>query len=344
MKARFFLPLLVAAVTATALLLCSCQHPKAPESGPAAPAPVAKAPEATGEGGDIPRGNGETIGVSLLTEQHVFYQDLKSAMLERALALNYKLAIVSSEMDAAKQDAQVDDFIVRKVAAIVLCPADTKSVVGTVKKANAAGIPVFTADIAAGGGDIVSHIASDNKQGGKLAGELIAKAVGGKGKVLIIDHPAVQSVQDRTAGFEEVMKNYPGIEIIKQPAEGRRDKAQEVTENMLSAHPDLKGIFGINDDSALGALAACRGHKGSENIVIIGYDGTPEARREISKGSQLKADVVQYPKRMGAKTIELIARYLAKQQVPKSAPIDVGVIDQESLKKEQASGTPQRPA
>ena len=326
MKIRYLLAALL--LVCVVVVLSSCGPKEAPKSEVPAPPPMAKAAPAAPATGDVPKGNGETIGVSLLTKTHVFYQDMAAAMQAEADKLGYKLDIASAEFDANTQNSQVDNFIVKKVAAIILCPADSASVGGAVKKANAAGIPVFTADISAKEGDIVCHIASDNKHGGELA------AVGGKGKVLVIDHPAVESVQARTAGFDEVMKKYPEIKVIKQPAEGQRAKAREVTENMLSANPDLKGIFGINDDSALGALAACRAHKGADKIVIIGFDGTPEARKEIGAGGQLLADVVQHPKDIATTTIDTIAKYLAKQQVPKAIPVPVDVLDKAAMQKE----------
>ena len=332
MKTRYLLAALL--LVCVVVVLSSCGKKEEPKTETPMP-PVAKAAPTAPATGDVPKGNGETIGVSLLTKTHVFYQDMAAAMQAEADKLGYKLDIASAEFDANTQNSQVDNFIVKKVAAIILCPADSASVGGAVKKANAAGIPVFTADISAKEGDIVCHIASDNKHGGELAAELIAKAVGGKGKVLVIDHPAVESVQARTAGFDATMKKYPDIKVIKQPAEGQRGKAKDVAENMLAANPDLKGIFGINDDSALGALAACRAHKGADKIVIIGFDGTPEARKEIAAGGQLLADVVQHPKDIATTTLDTIAKYLAKQQVPKAIPVPVDVLDKAAIQKEE---------
>ncbi|MBC7286686.1 MAG: substrate-binding domain-containing protein [Armatimonadetes bacterium] len=314
-------------------------RPQATEE-PAPAGPSAKALPSTGAGGrSAPRLDGKKIGISLLTKQHIFYQDLERGFRDAANRLGAELIIVSSEFDPKLQDDQVDDFIVQKVDAIVLCPADSASVGGAVKKANAAGIPVFTADIAAKEGEVVCHIASDNVQGGRLAASYLAKALGDSGKVVIIDHPVVTSVQERVAGFEEEMKKHPGIKIVaKQPAEGQRAKARQVMEDMLLAHPDLDGVFGINDDSALGALAACRAHKGAEKVVIVGYDATPEAVQEILAGSQLKADVVQHPYRMGTTTIEAIARYFAGEKLPKFIPIAVDIVDKQRLEQLKAKG------
>lgn len=271
------------------------------------------------------------VGVTLLTKSHPFYQELEAAMRETAKKHNITLNIQSAQQDMSEQQAQIENFITERVDAMVVCPVDSDTVAGAIKRANQAKIPVFTADIAANGGDVVCHIASDNVKGGELAGEYMAKLLGGKGQIIIIDHPAVVSVQDRTKGFVKSISKYPGIKIIaRPPGEGQRTTAMDVMENMLQAHPDIKGVFAINDSTALGALAALRQAKRND-IVIVGYDGDPEARREILAGTQLKADAVQYPRKIGATTIEIVAKYLNGEKVPKKVPIEVGIIDKASL-------------
>lgn len=327
-------------VLGTAVLIGGChkvrETPPPPDTN-APPAVLENAVPSEGAPTPAPAAGKKVIGVTLLTKTHAFYQDLEAGMRKAAKEAGYELAVDSAEFKASDQEKQIDNFIVQKVAAIVVCPADSASVGGAIKKANAAGIPVFTADIAAKEGDVVCHIASDNRQGGRKAGEYLAKALNGKGQVIIIDHPAVTSVQDRVAGFEEAIRNYPGIEIVeKPPAEGQRSKAREVMANKLIEYPKLAGVFGINDDSALGALAACEATKGAEKIVIVGYDATPEAREKILKGTQLKADVVQFPEKMGVVAIQTVVKYLKGEKVPRNIPIEVGIVDQASLKAEQA--------
>lgn len=275
----------------------------------------------------------KTIGVSLLTRGHVFYHDLEDGLRQEASKYSYELVITAAEFDLGKQTAQIEDFIARKVDAIIICPVDSKGVGPAIRKANAAKIPVFTADIAANEGDVVSHVASDNVAGGRLAGEYLAKALGGRGKVALINQPAITSVLDRVQGFREALANKPGITIVADVnGQGVRDKALEVTSDVLQAHPDLAGIFGINDDSALGALDAVRQFK-RESIVIVGYDATPPAAFAIGRGTPLKADVVQYPRNIGATTVAKIHDYFAGGTVPKVVPIAVGIVDRDSITK-----------
>jgi ribose transport system substrate-binding protein len=271
-----------------------------------------------------------TIGVSLLTRTHPFYQDLEAGLNEAASAYGFKLLVTAGEFDVAKQKDQIQDFIVRKVNAIIVSPCDSRSIGTSIKAANDAGIPVFTADIAclAEGVNIVSHVASDNVAGGRLAAQAITKAIGGTGKVAIIDHPEVESVIQRVKGFEEELAMVPAIQIMaKLSGHGVKDQAFRTAEDILQAHPDLTAIFGINDDSALGALAAVEKAGKLGKVVIVGFDAVPEAREAIKAG-KIYADVIQKPKEIGQKTIEAVQAYISGQAVPRSILIPCDLFTQ----------------
>lgn len=281
--------------------------------------------------------NSKTIGVSLLTRGHIFYRDLEEGLKTEADKYGYNLIITSADWDLGKQISQIEDFISRKVDAIIVSPVDSKGIGSGIAEANKAGIPVFTADIAAEEGKVVSHIASDNVQGGRLAGEYLAKLLNGKGNAAIINQPAITSVLDRVAGFREAILKYPGIKIVADVnGQGVRDRSLQATADVLQANPHLNGIFGINDDSALGALDAVNQFD-RKGIVIVGYDATPPAVDAILKGSPLKADVVQYPKKIGIKTIDVINDHFNDKIVPQNVPVEVGIVDRENLQKQNNS-------
>jgi len=272
------------------------------------------------------------VGVTLLTEAHVFYQDLKRGMQHAAESLGVDLHVVAGEWDLARQTSQVQNFITQRMAAIIIAPVDSRGIVSAVEEANRAGIPVFTADIAAAGGEVVSHVASDNAQGGRLVGEYLARRLAGRGKVAILDQPTVTSVIDRVRGFREAVAAHPGIEIVAAPAveRGLREVAKQKTDNLLQSHPDLSAIFGSNDDCALGALASVRA-AGRGNVLIVGFDATPEAQASIREGTALLADAIQYPGIIGRRTIEAVAAHLKGEAVPRRIPIPVGLVDRDSL-------------
>lgn len=273
-----------------------------------------------------------TIGVSLLTRTHPFYQDLEAGLKEAAAQYGYSLIITAGEFDVAKQKDQIQDFIVRKVDAIIVSPCDSKSIGTAIKAANDAGIPIFTADIAclAEGVKIVSHVASDNIAGGKLAAQAISKALNGTGKVAIIDHPEVESVIQRVKGFEEELAtNSPGIQVVaKLSGHGVKDQAFRTAEDILQSHPDLDAFFGINDDSALGALAAVEKAGKSGQVKIIGFDAVPEAREAIKAG-KIYADVIQKPREIGRTTIETIKAYISGGNIAPSILIPCGLFTQQ---------------
>ncbi len=273
---------------------------------------------------------GKVIGVTLLTRGHLFYRDLEAGLVETAKANGYELVVTAAEFDLGKQIGQIEDFVARRVDAVVVCPVDSRGISVGIARARQAGIPVFTADIAAEGAEVVSHIASDNIAGGRLAGEYLAKALAGKGKVAIINQPALTSVLDRVKGFREVLARHPGMTVVADVnGQGVRDKSLQAATDILQAHPDLRGIFGINDDSALGALDAVEQSRRTD-VVIVGYDATQPARDAIARGSALKADVTQSPRDIGAATMRAIATHFAGKPVPSRIPVPVHMVDASS--------------
>ncbi|HEV2642413.1 MAG TPA: substrate-binding domain-containing protein, partial [Candidatus Elarobacter sp.] len=184
-------------------------------------------------------------------------------------------------------------------------------------------IPVFTADIASASkdGKVVSHIASDNVQGGVQAAKLMCAALPGHvGTIAIIDEPEVTSVQDRVKGFKDGLKACPGVTVVSDiDGGGERAKASSSMEDILQSHKDLKGVFGINDDSALGAAKAIEAAGLKGKVMVIGYDASPDARTAIAAGS-MYGDAIQHPDQIGAKTIDAIHDYFnGKTPAPKIA-------------------------
>jgi ribose transport system substrate-binding protein len=273
-----------------------------------------------------PQASKGTIGLSVLTLTNPFFKVIADSMTEEAKKSGYEVQVVSGEFDVSKQQNQVKDFIVRKVAAIVLTPCDSKAIGPAIKEANEAGIPVFTADIACLAPDakVVTHVATDNYGGGKEAGRAMIEALGeAGGKVAILDFPVVESCILRVKGFKEVIAEHNTahasgkIEIAASlNGGGAKDQGLKAAEDLLQAHPDLVGIFAINDPSALGARAALEKAGKAERVKIIGFDGQPEGKRAIAEG-KIYADPIQFPERIGAQTVQAIAKHFAGEDTPK---------------------------
>jgi ribose transport system substrate-binding protein len=274
---------------------------------------------------DQPKASKGVIGLSVLTTTNPFFKVIADTMTEEAGKHGYQVVTVSGEFDPAKQQNQVKDFIVQKVAAIVLCPCDSKSVGPAIQEANAAGIPVFTADIAclAPGARVVTHIATDNYAGGKQAGQALIEALGNAGgKVAILDFKQVESCQLRVKGFKEVIEAHNArggmskVEIVAElPGGGAKDQGYRAAEDVLQSHPDLAGIFAINDPSALGARAALEKARKTEQVKLVGFDGQPEGKQAIKEG-KIYADPIQYPDRIGRETARIIVKYFEGEKVP----------------------------
>jgi ribose transport system substrate-binding protein len=286
--------------------------------------------EAHNAAGETRSAGSLVIGVSLLTRTHPFYQDLEAGLKEAADRYGYTLIVNAGEFDVAKQKDQIQDYIVRKVNAIIVSPCDSKSIGTSVKAANDAGIPVFTADIAclAEGVKIVAHVASDNIAGGRLAAQAVSEAINGSGQVAIIDHPEVESVIQRVKGFEEAIAGTDIKLVAKLSGHGVKDQAFRTAEDILQAHPDLDAIFGINDDSALGALAAVEKAGKTGRVKIIGFDAVPEAREAIRAG-KIYADVIQQPREIGHKTIEAVNAYISGEAVEPVILVPCGLFTQD---------------
>src|ERR1041384_3986853 len=274
----------------------------------------------------------KTIGVSLLTTTNPFFVDMGNAMKAEAAKSGIDVIVVGAEFDPSKQKDQVSDFIVKHVDAIVLCPADSKAIGTSIAAAHKAGIPVFTADIAAISerDKVLTHVATDNLGGGKEAGRAMIEALGGSGKVAILDHPEVESVILRTKGFEQVIsehnrKGEGKIEVVaKLPGGGAKEKSYKAAEDILQAHPDLNGIFAINDPSALGAVATLEKGGKLDKVKVVGFDGQPEGKQAIKDG-KIYADPIQFPNKIGQQTVQAIVKYMNGEDVPKEILIPTAI-------------------
>jgi ribose transport system substrate-binding protein len=185
-------------------------------------------------------------------------------------------------------------------------------------------VPVFTADLASLSkeGRVECHVATDNYAGGKEAGYAMIEALGDSGgKVLILDYKKAESCLLRVKGFKEVIDANNGlrksgkIEIVKElSGEGRREEGYSSTQDAIQAHPDLAGIFAINDPSALGARTALETAGKADQVKIVGFDGQPEGKKAIKEG-KIFADPIQYPDKIGRTTAQAILRYFAGEKL-----------------------------
>lgn len=281
------------------------------------------APPSTSSG--LPGGpsNRPVIGVSLLTLENPFFRVIGNTIQAEAAQHGFDTVVVSADKDPAKQSNQMQDFIVRKVRAIVISPCESKAVVPAIREANGAGIPVFTVDIPCReeGVKIVSQVATDNFEGGREAGKAMIEALGPSGgPVAILHFKQAESCRLRVKGFREQVEahnaNAPAKISIVTELEGgaARDTAFKATEDALQAHPGLRGIFAINDPTALGAAAALEKAGKEKSVLVVGFDGQPEGIEAIAQG-RVYADPVQFPDRMGREIVSAIVAHSRGEEV-----------------------------
>jgi ribose transport system substrate-binding protein len=318
------------AILSTVILTAAgCSGGESPAPAPG-PAPGAGTPGKT----SASAGSKGTIGVSVLTLTNPFFKVIADTITEEAGKRGYDVLVTSGDQDVAKQQNQVKDFIVKKVAAVVLCPCDSRAIGPAIREATDAGIPVFTADIAclAPGAKVVSHIATDNYSGGKQAGAAMIEALGeAGGKVVILDYKSAESCLLRVKGFKEVVDRHNAgrpsgkIEVVAElPGEGKKDVGYKAAEDALQAHPDLAAFFAINDPSGLGARAALEKAGKADRVKIVAFDGQPEGKQAIKEG-KIYADPIQYPDRIGKMTVDSIDRYFAGETLPAEQLIPTGL-------------------
>jgi ribose transport system substrate-binding protein len=303
-------------LTLISLAAAGCNSGTAPNNntGSSTPAPGPSGTVAAANGGETKK----KIGFSTLTLTNPFFRIIADSMTAEAAKLGYEVVVVDGEQDVNRQTAQVEDFITQGVSAIVLNPCDSKGIGTAIRKANDAGIPVFTNDIKYDGtdGTVVCHIATDNLQGGQLAADAMLKLLAETGgKVAVIDYPDVESCQLRVKGFREVLDAHNAkpdtakVEIVTVlNGRGAREAGNAAARDALQAHPDLSAIFAINDPSALGARAALEEAGRAETVKIIGFDGAPEGKQAILDG-RIVCDPIQFPERMGSETVVMIDKY-----------------------------------
>ncbi|MFO7311973.1 MAG: substrate-binding domain-containing protein, partial [Bacillota bacterium] len=191
----------------------------------------------------------QTIGLAISTQSNPFFVDLREGAEEKAAELGVQLRVVDAQDDSARMLAGIEDLIAAGVDVLLINPTDSAAVIPGVLAANRAGIPVITVDRAADGGVVVSHIASDNVLGGRMAAELIVKASGGKAKVVELEGiPGTTAARERGQGFNEVISQYPGIVVVaRQEAGFDRARGLTVMENILQAQPEIDFVFAHND-------------------------------------------------------------------------------------------------
>ncbi|WP_273888781.1 D-ribose ABC transporter substrate-binding protein [Rubrobacter naiadicus] len=285
-----------------------------------------------GQGGSSGGGSGgtKTIALSLSTLNNPYFVAMRSGAQQEAKKLGVKLLIADAQNDASQQQKDIQTFITQQVDALLVNPVDSQAIVPSIQQANRAKIPVFALDRGASGGDVTSTIISNNVKGGEIAAKELIKLVGSGDVAELQGVPGTDVARDRGNGFENVIKKQHSVRLVaSQPANFDRNQAFNVTQNILQAHPNIKGIYAQNDEMALGAVRALGG-KAGKDVKIVGFDGEPDAIKAIKQG-KMNATVAQQPIRIAQLGVQYAIKVIGGKKVPKNVRVPVKLVTRESV-------------
>ena len=299
----------------------STQSNPAPATAPAAqPAPAVPAPL--------------TIAVVPKGLTHQFWQTVHAGAEAAGKEVSAKIVWKgpAKETEINEQINILEDMINSKVSGIVMAACDQNALIDIVKKATDAKIPVATIDSGVQSDIPISFVATDNIAGAKAAAKELSRLIGGAGKVGLI--PFVQGAATselREQGFKEGLKELPNVELAATLyCKSDVATAMSVTEDMLTSHPDLKGIFAANEAAALGAAAALQSAGKSGEVKLVAFDASDDEIESLKKGT-IQALVVQNPYQMGFRGVKAIVDHLAGKPVEKRIDTGVTVVTMENF-------------
>ncbi|HEY3320383.1 MAG TPA: sugar ABC transporter substrate-binding protein [Planctomycetota bacterium] len=253
----------------------------------------------------------------------------EAAAKERGATL---LDLSFAKPDIQKQHEGIENAVLQRVDGLIVGAVDSRGLAAPLKKAHEAKIPVVTVDTRVPDDKVLCHIATDNVNAAKLAGEYIAKRLNNKGKVLLLGgQPGSQTADDRQKGVEDVLKA-KGMEVIFRPADWDEAKANEIAQNELGANADLGAIFAACDPMIITAKQAVKAQGKLGKIVLVGFDAI-EACLTAIKNGEVDATIRQDPYRMGYEGVMRMLDHLEGKEIPKDVPIQAEVIDKSNVDK-----------
>lgn len=326
------------AMTAAAALIGACERAPAssasntPASNPAPSTPATNTPVQMLRIAVVPKGTTHDFWKSVHAGAVKAQRDLSTDL--RKIDLVFRGP--EREDDREQQVALLQNLINGKYDAIVLAPLDETALVGPVRQATAAKIPVVIIDSglkAEAGKDYVSFIATDNFHGGELAGQHMGKLLNGKGRVLLLRYQeGSASTTQREEGFLKGLSAFKDIQVVdpKRYAGATRATAQEASENLLVADSKIDGAFCPNESSAFGMLLALRGKGLAGKVKLIGFDASDAAVDALKKG-EIHALMLQSPMRMGELGVRTAIEHLGGKAVQPLIDTGVALVTKENM-------------
>jgi ribose transport system substrate-binding protein len=276
----------------------------------------------------------KTIGVVPKGANHIFWQTVHAGALKAAREGGYEVEwkAPTLEIDSSRQIEIVESMVNRKLAGIVLAPVDRKALVSIVERAGRERVPVSIFDSAIETPKRLAYVATNNEEGGRIAARRLGELIGGKGKVGVIGFMAGSaSTMERESGFESEMRaKFPNVQLLGVRF-GMADRAKSMaeTENMLTAHPDLAGLFADNESSSSGAVQAIKS-RNARQVKLVAFDASEQLVRDCEEG-WIDSIVVQDPFKMGYEATRAVVEHLAGRPVKTEVDSGVRLLKREDL-------------
>lgn len=281
------------------------------------------------------------IAIVVSTLNNPWFVFLAETAAKKAKELGYESKIFDSQNNTALESDHFENAIASGYNAILFNPTDAAGSVTNVKKAKDAGVAVFCMDREINSKDAAtSQILSDSYAACIELGKLFVSSLQKKGNfVELLGIVSDNNTGNRSKGFHSVVDNYPQLKMVaQQSAEFDRNKAMEVMESILQAHPDIDGVFCGNDAMAMGAWQALVAAGKADRVKVIGFDGAEDAINSIKEG-KLTATAMQFPKTIAELAATWADEYFkGKRDFPKKLPIPVEVVNSENIDKYIAYG------
>ena len=220
------------------------------------------------------------------------------------------------------------NFVKQKVDLIIVNPTNTETITPAIEMANQNHIPIITVDRKASEGQILCHIESDNIQGGRMAANILARSLKGKGKVIEMEGiPGTSAAHERGTGFNEAIGEYPAIKVVaRETANFDRKEANEIMKQLLQKEVDFDAVFAHNDNMILGVMDALVDQKNQPHRVLIGFDAIREAVNAVHEG-KLSATIAQKPEAMGRLAVQNAVRFFRGENLPATVAVELKVIE-----------------
>lgn len=252
----------------------------------------------------------KVIGLALASDTNPFYILMRKGVQIRAKQLGWKVRVVTANENVATQVNGVMDLVAQKVDGILISPIDAVATGAAFEAAHKAGIPIISIARGAKSKYQTLFVAMDSVGIGRDIAAWVAKAAGGKGKVAMIAGPAGANVfQDLAKGFRQGLKKHPGMKIVFSHTVGlTRENGLKQAEDILVAHPDVRVIYGANDEIAMGAAQAVAAAGKTGKIIVTGLNGVPPALKAVIAG-RISMTVVVSPIRWGFLGVNVLDGY-----------------------------------